>query len=253
MTGGERSVAAGRHRLGALLAVGALVAACGPGHFARAPQVPVDLSGHWIIDPAASDDAAAMIAAVTPKPPPRPARDARADATAGGDGQRGPAGGSRGGGRRDGRSDSQGEARPVAEPIPSWGRIRAADFLAAFARPPRVLEIEQSASRVSFGADERRRDYVPGDEEPDSVTDRFGSRRVSAGWQHEEFVINSQDGSRLHVLEHYRPHAGDRLESVIEFHAQGIKSLTVHSVYRRATAEEIAAATADGPPAPPTR
>ncbi|MBS0394726.1 MAG: hypothetical protein JSR54_08875, partial [Proteobacteria bacterium] len=168
------------------------------------------------------------------------------------DATRAPDGGNRGD-RRGGRSDSQGEARPAAEPSPSWGRLRASDFITAFARPPRLLEIEQSPSRVSFGADERRREYVPGDEEPDSVTDRFGSRRVSAGWQHDEFLIQSADGSRLRVLEHYRAHAGDRLESVIEFRAQGIKSLTIHSVYRRATAEEIAAATAEGPPAPPTR
>ncbi|MBS0376625.1 MAG: hypothetical protein JSR73_18780 [Proteobacteria bacterium] len=232
-------------RLLALLAAAALATACSSTRFAREPQPVVDLTGHWVLEPAASDDAAAKIAAITPKPkpPPRPAT-----ATSGAPD---PTGGNRTGSRRGQRGDSQGEARPMSQDVvPAWGRVRAGDFIAAFARPPTVLELAQQPGRVSFGSEERRRDFDAGDLQQHSVTDRYGSRRVSSGWEHDEFQILSQDGSRLRVLEHYRLRPGDRLETLVEFNAQGLHGLKVRSQYRRATPEEIAAARDNGPPAP---
>jgi hypothetical protein len=234
-------------RLLALLAAGTLAAACSGPRFAREPQPVVDLTGHWVLEPAASDDAVAKIAAITPKPkpPPRPAT--------GSAGLPDPAGGNRSGGRRGQRGDGQGEARAMAPDVaPAWGRVRAGDFIAAFAKPPAELELEQQPGRVSFGSQERRRDFDAGDLQAHSVTDRYGSRRVSAGWDRDEFQILSQDGSRLHVLERYRVRPGDRLETLVEFSAQGLHSLKVRSQYRRATPEEIAAAREIGPPAPPS-
>ena len=253
--------------IGALIASGLLLAGCGTPRFAAAPQPVVDLSGQWLLDPAASDDAAKMIVAITPKPRPWTARDRDAAAAAatqsagggqggqGGRGGQGGQGGQRGQGRRGGRSDDQSGAvpAPVSDQVPSWGKVRPGDFIAAFAMPPSMLTIEQLPSRVRVSvSDQRRREFLPGDDQPYSVTDRYGSRKVSAGWSRDEFLIHSADGSRLTVVEHVRRRPDDRLEYVVEFSAQGLKSLTVHSTYRRATTAELAAPL-EGPPPPAPR
>jgi hypothetical protein len=248
-----------RHTVGALIATGSLLAGCGTPHFASAPQPAVDLSGHWVLDPAASDDAAKMIAAITPPPRPRPPpeHDAAAPSATtsgsgrGGSGQGGQGGQGGHGGHSGGHGNGQsGGAIQTADLAPSWGRVSPRDFIAAFAMPPATLAIEQQPARVRIGAsDARRREFQPGDDEPFSVTDRYGSRKVSAGWQNEEFVIHSADGSRLSVVEHLRRRADDHLETLVEFKAQGLKSISVHSVYRRATAAELEAPS-EGPPAP---
>ena len=256
-----RSAEAPRQRpLGLLIASALLLAACSPTRFAREPQPAADLSGQWILDPAASDDAAKMVAAITPKPRPWTARDRQAAAAAaqgaGGQGGQGGQSGQGGrGGRRGGRGDDQGGAAPapVSDQLPAWGKVRPGDFIAAFALPPPRLEVAQQPTRVRVGADARRREFEPGDEQPFSVTDRYGSRSVSAGWRRDEFVISSRDGARLEVVEHYRHRADDHLELVVDFSARGLKSLSVHSLYRRATQAELDAPPADGPPAPPPR
>lgn len=243
--------------IGALIASGLVLAGCGTPRFATAPQPAVDLSGHWALDPAASDDAAKMIAAITPKPRPRPPQErpvAGSSATPAGSGRDGSGAGGHGG-RQGGRGDDQSGAgaAPATDQVPAWGKVRPRDFIAAFAMPPAMLEIEQQPMRVRIGAaDVRRREFRPGDDEPFSVTDRYGSRKVSAGWQHDEFVIHSADGSRLTVVEHFRHRADDRLELLVEFSAQHLKSLSVHSVYRRATAAELEAPS-EGPPPPAAR
>ena len=235
--------------LGAAAAIGLAVAGCGPGHLARAPEAPVDLSGHWLLAPEASDDAGKLIAGILPKPRPRPPQDSPAMTAAL------PPEGGRGGGSPGGHRASSGESQQVVvqETPPAWGHVRPSDFVNAFALPPRLLEVEQQSGRVRIGADAHRREFEPGDEAPFSVTDRFGSRTVRAGWQHDEFVITSSDGSRLNVVEHYRRHPNDELERTVEFHAQGLKSITVRSVYRRATPAEVESAAAAGPPEPERR
>jgi hypothetical protein len=257
--GARSSAAVGRHALGALIASGLLLAGCGTPRFAREPQPAVDLSGHWVLEPAASDDAAQLIAAITPKPRPRPTANPQSTGLpqsqdGGGRGGSGSSGGRQGerrGGRGDGQSDGRAGLGP--EQLPAWGRVRPGEFISAFALPPPKLEIEQQPTRVRVGADARRRDFEPGDEQPFSVTDRYGSRKVSAGWQHDEFLISSADGSRLKVVEHFRHRADDHLELLVEFSANGLKSLKVHSRYRRATSAELAAPSPDGPPAPAPR
>ncbi len=246
-----------RHRIGALLASGLLVAGCGTPHFAREPKPPADLSGRWVLDRSASDDAAALIAASVPAPKHPPPVQPRAESWPPQGGQ--PPGGQRGSGsgsgsRRSGRDQSQSEARAAPADAPSsWGRLRPAEFVSAFATPPPTLEIDARPGQVSLGSAAHRRNFEPGDEQPDSITDRYGSRRVSAGWQADEFIVHSEDGSRLKVVEHYRRRGDDRLELVVDFQAAGVKSLTVRSVYRRATPAELEAASEAGPPEPHPR
>jgi len=237
-------------RLWLLIASGLLLGGCGTPRYASAPQPATDLSGHWVLDPAQSDDAARMIAAITPQPHPPSARDRQAaTAPPPSGGSQGPQGGQH---TRHGHPDEQGAApAPVPDQPPAWGRVRPGDFIKAFALPPPQLTVEQQPAHVRIAvADARRRDFQPGDDEPFSVTDRYGSRKVSAGWQRDEFVIHSADGSRLTVVEHFRRRADDHLEMRVEFSAQGLKSLQVHSLYRRATTAELEAPS-EGPPPPP--
>jgi hypothetical protein len=229
----------------ALCSIGALLSACGPSHYARAPGVPLDLSGHWILEPSASDDAAALIAKSVPVPrKARPQYTDNPDANATGDH-------TRGSGRRGGRSQSgSGTGVQSSEDVaPSWGKVRPRDFIAAFALPPTHLDVLQSADRMTLASDARRREFAPGDETPYSVNDRYGSRRVRAGWDGGAFNVVSEDGARLNVSERFVKRSDDRLEMTVEFKAQGIKSLKIRSVFRRATAAELEAPS-DGPPPP---
>ncbi len=247
------SGAVGGRCFGALLASALLLTGCGTPRLLGTPQPAADLSGHWILDPAASDDAAKMIAANLPKPRPRPPQDQQSGQLPPQQ-QQGQGGNGRGGGRGGQRNQQSSNPSPTSDQPTSWGKVRPVDFISAFAVPPPTLSVEQQPQRVSLAtSDARRREFEPGDEQPFSVTDRYGSRKVRAGWRRDEFVVDSEDGSRLTVVERYHRRADDRLELTVEFKANGLKSLTVHSLYRRATSEELATPSAEGPPAPAPR
>ena len=249
-------------RLAALFVVGLVVAGCGPALLAPDPHPVADLSGSWILDRAASDDAAKMIAASLPKPKPlRPLsmQGGPLDGVSGG--APAPSGGDRGSGQRGERGrgghsrDDPGQSRPQepSEAMSSLGHVRPGEFVAAFVAPPARLDVLQAPARIELGTVARRRAFGPGDPDALNVTDRYGSRAVRAGWTADALVVNSVDGNRLRVVEHYRLTADDRLQSTVEFSARGLKSLTVHSVYRRANAAELAVPFADGPPPPMPR
>jgi hypothetical protein len=222
---------------------------CGGSSFERAPRTAVDLGGHWILDPAASDDAIAIIQAALPKPRRLPTyADAPGPAA---DGAGGAGGGQRGGGQRTGSRGGQnnaGSAQPVAATPPPWGRGSAGDFIRAFAMPAPRLEIAAQPALITVLQGERRRSFQPGDDEPLSVNDRFGSRTVRAGWDGEAFVVRSTDGTRLRILERFERLPGDRLRAALEFSALGMRAVKIRSVYRRATETELAAPPPEGPP-----
>lgn len=253
MRAARSSEAVGGRRVGALLAAALLLTGCGTPRLLGTPQPVTDLAGHWVLDRAASDDAAAMIAAIIPKPRPRPTQDQQSAPLPPMQQGQGQGRGGRGGQRNQG-SGQGGTAAPTSDTLPSWGKVRPLDFVSAFALPPPRLDVEQQPQRVAVAtSDARRREFEPGDEQPFSVTDRYGSRKVRAGWHGDEFIVDSADGSRLSVVEHYHRRADDHLELLVEFKASGMKSLSVHSLYRRATSEEVATPSADGPPAPAPR
>jgi hypothetical protein len=211
-----------------------------------------------VLDPAASDDASRLVEAALPKTVKHASWDRAADTStdnqSGQPGQPGRSGGGhrggRGGGSDAGRSGSSGAAH---QPSAMSGGRSPAEFVRAFALPAPRLEIAEEPTLVVITQGERRRAFQPGDEEPVSVTDRFGSRSVQAGWVGADFVIDSRDGSRLKIVERYRQLPNDRLASTLDFNAQGIKTLRIRTVYRRATAAELAAPPLEGPPAPGPR
>lgn len=227
---------------GALALVG-----CGGPSFERLPRPAVDLSGHWVYVAADSDNANALIAAALPKPR-RPERfDRDATPLPGNDGSMGRQGGQRRGQQGEGSTGSVNSQPPV------WGRTSPGDFVRAFVAPAQRLDIVSEPELLTLTQGERRRRFQPGDEEPFSVTDRFGSRTVRSGWDGAMFAIKSSSGNRLGVLETLKAISGDRLATTVEFSAAGMRSLKVHSVYRRASADELAAPLPEGPPVPGPR
>ena len=136
---------------------------------------------------------------------------------------------------------------------PAWGRGSASEYVRAFAFPVQRIDLSTQTELLILTQGERRRSFQPGDEEPLSVNDRFGSRTVRAGWDGAVFTIKSSSSTRLSVLERFKQLSGDRLGTDVEFSTPGIRTVKVHSVYRRATAGELAALPPDGPPVPGPR
>lgn len=225
-------------------------AGCGQRTLARAPRPAVDLSGRWIIDRAASDDAAKIIDDALPKPKRRPDWDPPQDAMM-------PVGGGqqndRRGGQRRGSADNQATQTQVVASPPSWARIGPRDFVRAFATPPERLDVAQTPVLVTLAQAGRTRHFEPGDDEPRSITDRFGSRSMRAGWVNDAFVVESTDQSHLDVVEQFRRTGPAQLEATIDFTADRLKHIRIHSVYRPATDAELSAAPDEGPPAPGPR
>ena len=242
----------GRHCAALLLLA---CGACGAPRLANTPAAPTDLSGHWVLEPALSDDAVSLIKAALPAPRKRTARAERAMDAGEPISMPDQQSGSGAGGRGQRQGQRSGAAAPVtqqAEP-PPWLRVGPSDFVRAFALPPARLEVSATQAVVVIAGGDRRRSLVPGDPDPVSINDRFGSRNVWSGWNGAAFVIDSRDGSRLRVTERYQRVTNDRLEAFVEFNASGIKALKIKSQYRRATAQELADLPADGPPPPGAR
>jgi hypothetical protein len=213
----------------------AVLSACGGPRLAADSPPAAELRGTWRLDPAASDDAEAIIAAALPKPrrttPPRqPPPDAPP--------------------RADGSAAPPPRGTAVREE-PEFGAGSARTFARAFAAPATMLRIGGSPREIEIDQDGRRRRLAPGDETPFSVTDRFGTRRVSSGWERDEFVIVSRNSSGFEVVERFRRGtAPDTLTTAVTLKARGLDSIRVRSLYRRAPDVPYAPSAADGPPAP---
>jgi hypothetical protein len=212
----------------------AVLSACGGPRLAADPPPSTELHGTWRLDPAASDDARAIIVAALPKPRrAAPARGSLPDPPS--------------------RTDGPGALPPrgaVEREPPEFAGGGAGTFARAFAEPARTLRIAGSPREFVLEQDGRRRRLSPGDETPYSVTDRFGTRSVRAGWEREEFVIVSRNSSGFELVERFRRGAApDTLATSVTLKARGLGTIRVQSLYRRAP-DDPAPTAADGPPAP---
>jgi hypothetical protein len=245
----------------AVLAFVLTVGGCGGPQLTVEPARTVDLQGTWRLDRTASDDAQALVAAALPKPKPKVRRGdgPRADRSDGGGfgddgmGGRRSGGDPRSGGRGDGggRSDELGSRLPVSrDDGPRWRDPGA--MARAFAVPPVVLRIGGGPREVVVVQDGTRRAFTPGDDTPYSITDRYGTRTIRAGWDREEFVVSSRDPNGLEVTERFRRGAApDTLVSQVTLKARGLDEIRVSSLYRRAELETVPDPADEGPPAPP--
>jgi hypothetical protein len=248
--------------IAALAITGALVGCAGGPRLAHDPSAPVNLSGHWVLDAAASDDAPALIRASLPRPKQerRPRYDGWGNEVgSGAEGPEGAPGAGRGSGRsasggsrsgRGGSDEGDRSATFARESVPAWGRAQPYDYVAYFALPPSRLEIDQQPAKVRLGSGDRYREFVPGDEEPINLTDRYGSRALRAGWIADAFAVATDDGKNLHVVDSLRRAKDGGVERVTELKITGVKSLIIHSKYRLATSSEWTNLGETGPPAP---
>lgn len=240
------------------LALALALGGCGAPRLAVEPARTVELQGTWRLDRGASDDAQALVAAALPKPKRGAGRPPDGDVH-GGDGSGrgggpGGGGGDRGGARGGGRDDGSGgelgsRLASVRDDGPRWrdpgGMARA------FAVPAVLLRIADNPHELVLLQDGRRRAFAPGDDTPYSVTDRYGTRQIRAGWDHEEFVVESRDPAGLEVVERFRRGAApDTLVAQVTVKARGLDAIRVSSLYRRASGEVTAPLADDGPPAP---
>ena len=116
--------------------------------------------------------------------------------------------------------------------------------------PSQHLEIHQEQGKVRFGVVGRTRTFVPGEEDPVNLTDRYGSRSMRGGWIGDAFVVSSFDNRNVRVDDAVRRLRDDRLERKTEVRVTGAKSITVRSIYRRAAENDVTEVTEEGPPSP---
>jgi hypothetical protein len=235
------------------LLLGCLVG-CG-GTLQRQPATPLALTGTWVLMPEQSDDVIKLIKAALPVP--KPLRRVSADDSSASAQPMGSESGGRpeGGAPRAGHgshrraSDTDAHANPNGQPPPpAYGKVKPLEFVKAFVWPATRLEVLLSQDQIRINSDGRVRNLEPGSDTPYSVSDRFGSRAIQAGYHNQSLVIRSQDSTRLSVDESFsREH--EFLVETIKFQAHGFRTLTVHLKYRPITSSD-SSAPLDGPPAP---
>jgi hypothetical protein len=214
--------------------VAALSACGGPRLVAEAPPA-VELRGTWRLDAAASDDAEAIIVAALPKPQRTEPRAPRPPDPPS-------------------RTDAPGALPPrgtTERREAEFGPAGPGAFARAFAAPATTLRIGGSPRELFVEQDGRRRRVAPGDETPYSITDRYGTRSVRAGWERDELVIVSRNSSGFELEERFRRGAApDTLATTVTLRARGLGKIRVQSLYRRAPDAAPAPSAAEGPPAP---
>jgi len=219
----------------------AVLPACTGPSLAIAPARPVDLSGHWVLDPAASDDTHAALKqalpAHDPPPPPMPHQPSVFDQN-----QPPP---NRGG--QHGQNQQQQPNVVVVDDSPSMPLAQRAARAMGYVLATDRIEISQSPQDIRIEQGDKRRDF-PASDESVAVTDRYGSRVVRAGWKGDQFMIVTHDHSRMNVEETFRPgHDRDTLEVEVVYSGERMKKVHVRSLYRR-TSSPAPASDVVGPP-----
>ncbi len=207
-----------------------------------------DPGGRWLLDRAASDDALKIIGAATPAPrampapppvlaPPSAANDG--GASRGQRGQRGQSG-------QDGSSANA--ARAYDDNAPRLRPSERLQFVRSVAVPADELVIERDDRMLTVVQGDRRRHFELAAEDPPTITDRYGSRRIRAGFNGDSLTVESVDGGRVRLEEVWRPGAeAGTLISEVTLKAWDFKAIHVRSVYRRATADAPPPRASDGP------
>jgi hypothetical protein len=188
------------------LAAVASVALAGCGSVSRLeanPAKPVDLSGSWVLDRAASDDPKPILEKLRPKPQTRrwdASPDDGTDDETGppGGGQQG--GGQRGGGRsrRGGQQQPQVTYRNNNDAYTHMTVIKT--LMADLARAP-SLTIHQSPERFSLDYGSSVRTFTPG--AVSVVSAAWGVADQSSGWKGREFVIQVKPQTGVASVERY--------------------------------------------------
>jgi hypothetical protein len=209
----------------------ALACAC-----ASHPKEPVKLAGHWQRDPAASDDARAILADAF--------ASAKERGAGGGGGKRGMGGGMGGGrggmgggrgGMGGGGMGGGGQRGTAAQG--SGGRSNPEQLhqqLDRFVLPPQRLDVEQTAQDIhmTYDTDRQTRTLTPGTKS--TIIDDHGSAEIEPKWKGNMLTVHTTVGSRLSVDEEYAlSKDGGELVETLKLSGGSIKAVTIKSTYRR--------------------
>jgi hypothetical protein len=224
----------------ALLCSAAALAGCGGPTLHLRPGSGIAPYGDWILDPARSEDARAAIAKALPKRELPPPREAASDQDVNGSERRQ---------RSQRNADRNATAQAAHDDNLLPLRVRNA-LAVSFVMPAEHVRLSAAGDGVELWQGDRHRLFSTLGGDGVSITDRFGTRRVQAGWAGAgAFTVLSNEPRMLNVSETFRLREPDTLELEVAMSAQGMGRMKVRSTYRRALPEDLIAPT-DGPPSP---
>jgi hypothetical protein len=241
-------------RIAVVLGVSVL-AACASEKLATAPPARVDLSGHWALNEADSDDPLRLMQSQLAA--------ATANASAGGPGPTSPGG--RGSGRG-GRGDGFGAGGPIGPAMPS---VAVLDD--ALHWPGKVLGTQQNGGDVTFTSDGRNRVCRPGTAKPphhpsSKASDESEGRRdapargrgsvppLNCGWDEGTLVVKPSDpeDDRPPFEQRFSlSDDGQRLIEVVSFKGGRSSGFTASRVWDRVTPGSAPGSSPTAPPNPP--
>lgn len=244
-------------RLAVTLVLIASLGGCVAGPLARAPSsAAAGPTGHWVLDAAASDDAQkAIVAALPPVPKPDerpyqpPGAGQPSDDTAATRRGRG------GQGQRSAQSNAQSNALTGEDSGPRLRLSERLQFVRAVVVPSDDLILERSGDVMTILQADRQRRVELGAEDPPTVTDHYGSRRIRAGFSGNDLRVESEDHGHVSLSELWRrAPEPDTLVSEVTLKAWNFKTIHVRAVYRRAPADPAAIPrSSEGPTPGPVR
>ncbi|MEA3178550.1 MAG: hypothetical protein QOI59_2073 [Gammaproteobacteria bacterium] len=168
-----------------------MLAGCGVTRLEQSPSKMVDLSGSWILDPAASDDPKPLLEKLRPKPVSRRWGDNLPDDGTGDDTGPPSGGGQQGGGQRGGgRGRRGGQSQPdlaYRNNNDAYTHTTVLKMLQADLARARNLTIRQSPEQFSLDYGSTVRSFTPGS--ISVVSASWGVADQSSGWKGRDFVI----------------------------------------------------------------
>jgi hypothetical protein len=168
-----------------------MLAGCGVTRLEQSPSKMVDMSGSWILDPAASDDPKPLLEKLRPKPVSRRWGDPPPDDGTGDDTGPPSGGGQQGGGQRGGgRGRRGGQSQPdlaYRNNNDAYTHTTVLKMLQADLARARNLTIRQSPEQFSLDYGSTVRSFTPGS--ISVVSASWGVADQSSGWKGRDFVI----------------------------------------------------------------
>jgi len=190
-----------------------LLAACAGEKLAEAPAAGVDLSGHWKLNVADSDDPQRIGGALS--------APSSGNGTAGSGGRRG-----RGGGAQ--------SPSPAYDPAAAGATLPVSAVSEVLQWPGRDLEIKQVGGVAAFTSDGVNRVYQPTD--PGKRKSKHGTKKV-VGWSGNSLIVEVEpDDDRPKFEEHYELSSdGRRLVQLVLIKSGRLDGFAMSRVWDRDT------------------
>ncbi len=222
---------------GAVVLAAALLAGCGIARMDEAPSKPVDLSGSWLLDRAASEDPQPLLDKLRPKPVNNRGWGPSPDDGTGDDTVGPPGGGQQGGGgggqrrRRGGAGQSQPQMtyRNSNDAFTHGSVIK---MLQADLARAGAITIRQAPDQFTIDYGSSVRSFTPG--AVSVVSASWGVADQSSGWKGRDFVIQVRPQTGVASYERYTlSEDGQRLSEELQLGGGEYPSIKLKRVYAR--------------------